>query len=53
MWWIRIVFPLHFSFRIPFWGIDLGSVVGLSGIREILFTVPVMMDQFTGLILAK
>lgn len=32
---------------------DRGSVIGLSGIREILFPVPVMMNQFSGSILVK
>lgn len=42
---LGLLFSLHFSSRIPVWGIDLGSVIGLSGMREILFPVPVMIDH--------
>lgn len=47
------MFLLPLSSRIPVWDIDLGSLMGLAGLREILFPCPVAMDQLRRPILAK
>lgn len=48
---LELYFPCIFLPEFQFG--DRGSVIGLSGIREILFPVPVMMNQFSGSILVK